>query len=333
MDSSYQPRVTRLSLQELEDEAERFNAAVQTTPEIDRFCSSTYWSVSAHLAFALYRPVWIRSCPTGYAAMAIGYRLSHGMVLEPLESVWGAASPLVGPDPQALVEALVPELLAVHRNHIPIILTGLPNGGQLQRAVYAQLCTRMQILVGPSTRCFRASLERGMDGFLSRRSGHFRARLRRAQRDSQAHGITFDYYSHFETLEALALLYERLIAIESGSWKGLHGTGILEPTMQEFYRQMLVRLWPGQSTRCLIARHEGKDVGFVFGAIQDGIYRGLQASYMEAYQPLSLGNVLQAQMIERLAEERCQLYDLGVEVPYKERWGEDVFETAVLVLE
>lgn len=333
MDTPYQPTVTRLSLQELEDEAPRFNTTVQSTPEIDRFCSSTYWSVSAHLAFASYRPVWIRSSPAGYAVMAVGYRLSHGMVLEPLESVWGAASPLVGPDPQALAECFAQEFIAVHRNHIPILLTGIPVGGQLVQALFKELHEHVTLLQGPMTRCFRASLEGGMDGFYQRRSSHFRARLRRAERDVTAAGIRFQAFKHFDTYAEVLRLYQRLIRIEQASWKGLAGTGISEPSMQEFYRHMLRRLWPTQSVRCILALEGDREVGFVFGALLEGVYRGLQVSFDERYRHLSLGNVLQLQMIQQLSEEGCTLYDLGVEVAYKERWGEDVFETITLVLE
>jgi len=322
-----------LSLRDLDEQSEQFNQVVRSTPEIDRFCSSTYWSIPAHMAFSNFRPAWIRQTAAGYAAMAVGNRHTAGPVLEPLEFIWGAACPWVGPDALNLVESLESEVLSLQRSHVPILLTGLQWGGKLFHAVVQRFRHSMDIRHGTVTRCYRASLDDGPDGFLRRRSSGFRTNLRRSVKRSQVEGITFEYFQRFANYEEVLAVFRRVLAVEQQSWKGQLGTGMAEPSMHEFYQQMVRRLWREQSIRVIIARHQGRDVGFVFGALVDGIYRGLQVSFAMEFEAVGLGNVLQWEMIQRLCLEPCHLYDLGVEVAYKERWGEDVFETVLLMLE
>lgn len=332
---SYPPtsKLECLSLRDLDEQSDAFNAVVRATPEIDRFCSSTYWSVPAHSAFSSFRPAWIRKTPAGYAAMAVGNRHSSGPVLEPLEFIWGAACPWVGPDAHALVESLEQEVLLLQRAQVPVLLTGLQWGGKLFTAVVQRFRRTMDIRHGTVTRCFRARLDDGPDGFLSRRSSGFRTNLRRAVKRAEAESIYYEYVNRFANFDEVRATFRRILAIEHSSWKGMLGTGLADPSMHEFYLQMLKRLWTEQSIRVIIARHGDRDVGFVFGALMDGIYRGLQVSYSMEFDPVGLGNTLQWQMIKRLCQEPCSLYDLGVEVAYKERWGEDIFETVLLMLE
>lgn len=327
------PHIERLSLTRLDELSTDFNDVVRQTPEIDRFCSSTYWTIPAHQAFANVRPVWIRRTTEGFAAMAVGMRYNAGPVLEPLECIWGAACPWVGRNPDSLSESLLPEILALRRSGTSLMLTGLVAGGELFRAVIRQFRPYLEIRLGASTRCFRASLQGGPDAFLGRRSSGFRTSLRRACRVTRAADVTFEYHSRFHRLDDVRALYERILAIENNSWKGMTGTGLAEPTMRQFYAHMLTRLWPQDAIRVVIAQHRGRDIGFVMGALMDRIYRGLQVSFDQEFAALSLGNVLQWEIIQRLCTEECDLYDLGVEVEYKERWGEEVFETVLLMLE
>lgn len=323
----------RLSLQLLDERADHFNALVRKTPEIDKFCSSTYWTIPAHLAFANHRPVWIRQSEAGYLALALGNRFNRGPCLEPLEFVWGSGCPLVGPDTESLLDSLEQEMHLLRRRRIPILLAGLPWGGRLFRGLIRKFHPYMDVRHGSLTRCFRASLANGLDGFMSRRSASFRANVRRSSRQAHAAGFQFEYISRVANREEMQALYRRVVAIERKSWKGELGTGLLEPSMFEFYQQMLTRLWTSQSLRVLIVRHQDEDVGFVMGALLDGIYRGLQISFNQRYRHHSLGNVLQYEIIVRLCQEPCDLYDLGVGMEYKERWGEDIFETILLMLE
>ena len=61
-------------------------------------------------------------------------------------------------------------------------------------------------------------------------------------------------------------------------------------------------------------------------------YRGLQLSYNDDFRPLSLGNCVQMEMIENLCDEHVDSYDLGTDMPYKARWGEQTFETSIIAI-
>ena len=130
-------------------------------------------------------------------------------------------------------------------------------------------------------------------------------------------------------------LYERVLAVEETSWKGREGNGLAVPEMAEFYRRMLPRLAREGAVRAHVARHEGRDVAVILGAVVDTpegeTYRGLQFSFDERYRSYSLGNLAQLQQITALADEGVALYDLGSEVDYKRRWGEDCLETLTIV--
>jgi CelD/BcsL family acetyltransferase involved in cellulose biosynthesis len=92
--------------------------------------------------------------------------------------------------------------------------------------------------------------------------------------------------------------------------------------MREFYARMFPRLAARGALRLLFARRGGADVGYLSGGLAGATFRGLQFSFDDALRPLGLGNVLQLEMIARLARERVTAYDLGAESEYKTRWAE-----------
>ncbi len=324
-------RPLRLTLSDLDLQAAEYNRLVAQSLEVDRFCSSTHWIIPAHQAFSGNRQPWILRLESGYVALAVGYRLPLGMVLEPLEAIWGLACPFVSQAPEQLVAEFARHHLASRRTRIPLLLSGLRRDGVVFQHLWRYLSSQMRLIIGRTTRSFRASLEGGEDGFLSRRTPRFRTNLRRSQRLGQQEGIAFETFTHFESWSEILARYRRIVQIEAGSWKGQAGTGLGEPAMEDFYHRMLARIWQEQSLRVIIARKDGEDVGFVFGAIFQDCYRGLQVSFDQRFARVSLGNLLQWEMIGLLAQEQCLLYDLGVEVAYKERWGEQVLESVQLL--
>jgi CelD/BcsL family acetyltransferase involved in cellulose biosynthesis len=95
---------------------------------------------------------------------------------------------------------------------------------------------------------------------------------------------------------------------------------------------MLPRLCAKGQQRTVFARAEGRDVGYIFGAVFEGEYRGLQFSYDDDHAELGIGGLLQMHQIIELCAEGVARYDLGTEMDYKRRWAEDVMETEMLVL-
>jgi CelD/BcsL family acetyltransferase involved in cellulose biosynthesis len=95
---------------------------------------------------------------------------------------------------------------------------------------------------------------------------------------------------------------------------------------------MLPRLVATSQHRLMFARKDERDVGYIFGAVFEREYRGLQFSYDDDVSRLGIGSLLQYHQVAALCDERVERYDLGTEMDYKRRWAEDIMETEMLVL-
>ena len=95
---------------------------------------------------------------------------------------------------------------------------------------------------------------------------------------------------------------------------------------------MVPRLAQGDGLRMLFAIHGGEDVAYVFGGVFRGVYRGLQMSFDVECREMSLGNLVQYAMVQRLCEEGVEIYDLGSDLDYKRRWAEELHETVALIV-
>jgi CelD/BcsL family acetyltransferase involved in cellulose biosynthesis len=331
--------VRALDLDALEREAADLDATLRRTPGIDAFCSSTDWVVPAHRALGPPRDLFCRRGEHGWALFARRIHQSdagYWRSLEPLEASWCLASPLAcDGDPRAFARELV-EALQRDAPRDVLFVAGLAPASPLSEALGPALAERYytDLTSVPPTRRYRADLREGVAGFLTRRSSTFRARLRQAERKADGAGIAFEAVRAGDEGGAAAL-YARLLAVEARSWKGLDRTGLATPEMAGFYRDMLPRVARRGGVRAQVARHDGRDVAIIVGAVTetlDGLsYRGLQFSFDDDYRAFSLGNLAQLAQIRALCGEKVALYDLGSEVDYKRRWGEQCFETATLV--
>jgi len=316
--------------------ADEFDAAVRGTPEIDHFCSSSAWAFSADRTLMPPRTLFARRSDAGWVALARVDYSGGRQTVEPLEAAWCLSCPLayVG-DPRRLAAELVAELAEGAPSAV-VFLGGLVQTSSLFGMLVSELAPRYRFAtrVVPPTRRFRASLAGGVDGFLSRRSSTFRAGLRDAVRKATAGGVAFEEVTVRDEGD-VATLFARLLAIETRSWKGLAGDGLTIPSMRAFYAEMLPRLGRAGAIRAHVGTRAGEDVAIIVGGVTDTpeglVYRGLQFSFDDAYRSLSLGNLAQLAQITALAEEAVAIYDLGSEVDYKRRWGEQCFETVTLV--
>lgn len=309
--------------------ANDFDAEVALTPAIDRFCSSTAWILSAAGSLMPPRTAFSFKGEHGYFAAMRGVHPAGFPYLEPVELAWGLAAPLIGRDPVALVGEVVP-LLANRRDWQLVLLSGHTVAGPQRRALDATLPARWERRRGQPTLRHVASLDGGLDGFLSRRSREFRKSLRKAERAATTAGITF------EAVRAPpgggAALYDRIQAIELHSWKSLDQVGIGQGPMRAFYAAMVPRLCELGQQRTIFARLGDRDVGYILGAVMAGEYRGLQFSYADDVAHLDIGNLMQLRQITELCTDGVGRYDLGTEMAYKRRWAEEVMETEMLVL-
>lgn len=336
LDGADQPsrlaRIARidLDLDGLRAAGDAFDAAVLATPGIDHFCSSSAWIQPAHSAFHAEDEVIAAKLGDGFLALTRGQAPGLGPFLAPLEAMWGLACPLVGAHPTPLARAAA-DLVSTLPDWRLLWLSGLLRDGPLFTSL-ARALSRHELRLGPVTQRFRASLDGGFDGWLGRRSALFRKRLRAALRLAER-DLDFEWLAAPPGSRVEAeLLFARIHAVETRSWKGLDGTGFVAGDMRRFYELMVPELAAAGRLRVLFARQNGEDVGVCFGGVLAGTYRGLQNSFDDRFRDHSLGNVLQAETIRRLCDEGVGTYDLGSGMDYKARWAEEIFETTALLV-
>jgi hypothetical protein len=314
---------------DLAEVADDFDREVAHTPAIDRFCSATAWILAASAALMPPRASFSFRGEHGYFAAMRGVHPAGFPYIEPVELAWGLAAPVIGRDSRAVVEELVP-LLAGRRDWQLAIFAGHTATGPQRRALEAILPPRWERRRGQPTIRHVASLDGGVDGFLSRRSRELRKSLRKSVRAAQDEGLTFE--SVRAPADGAHALYERIQAIETHSWKSQEGVGISAGPMRAFYAAMLPRLCALGQQRTIFARYGERDVGYILGAVMAGEYRGLQFSYHDDFSRFGIGGLLQYQQIVELCGEGVGRYDLGTEMDYKRRWAEEIMETEMLVL-
>jgi CelD/BcsL family acetyltransferase involved in cellulose biosynthesis len=123
-----------------------------------------------------------------------------------------------------------------------------------------------------------------------------------------------------------------VLAVESRSWKGAEHTGLSDPDLAAFYRRMLSTLSSTGRARALLAVREGVDVGYVIGGVRGFTYRGFQLSQAREVEHLSVGHLLQLEQVRRAAHDGVTTYDLGMLMPYKQRWADHLDTTFALVV-
>jgi len=301
---------------------------VAQTPGVDPYCSRSEWILSFHAAFAPQRTVYAWHQDGSYVLLAGQPDARVGFLVQPLEHLWGLAAPLVGPGAGALLGRLLAEGVFPARVHL--LLYGLPFDGDALDALAGALPAPFgQGLVGTTDRRI-ASLEGGLAGFLERRPPNVRRNLRKAQHRAGRAGVGFERVP--VTLDTFGDTYRRILAIERRSWKAAAGNGVDRGPMKRFYEKMIPRLLRRDAFRLVVARRGGEDLGYVYGGTVGRHFRGLQFSFVNEERGLSLGNLLQVEMVRWLCEDGFTTYDLGSVVPYKERWAETGLVTADVLI-
>ena len=317
--------VWRIEHEQLETAASLWDAAVDRSPELDSFCASSIWSFSAAASFPQVEPPVV----VGDGRAFCGLRASDtedGRVLVGLDPVWGFASPIVGP-PVGAAEMLV-HRLDLEPSWSAAVIAGQREDSVLTAGLARAAEGRWALYRGPDEHRLRADLDDGFDAWFTRRSSRFRQRMRRLERDAADRGIEIVDVSAAAPDE----VFDRLLAIEASGWKGAEATGLLSPDLADFYRRMCVRLAARDHLRVLIARVDDADIGFVLGGVRGDVYRGLQLSYHRDHAEAGIGHLLQLAQIRALADEAVRLYDLGMDMPYKQRWADRTDTTFAVVV-
>ena len=313
-------RMHRLDRSEFESSTSKYDRAVAADPTIDGFCSRSAWTMSFHAAFRPGAALHVAREGDAFVALTAVHEPQVGVVLQPLEAMWGFASPLVGEGSCELLRQILEEL-AAGGGRVPLLLTGVPAARSRLEPLLRMLGADFALRPLRETVRFQASLDGGMEGWLARRRAGFRRNLRAARRRTHAAGMVFESTSPVDAT-ATAAVYERVLAIERHSWKTQSGNGVEHGPMREFYARMLPRLAARGELRVLIATRDGSDIGYLYGGIAGNLFRGLQFSFREEARELGLGNALQAEMLERVCAEGIATYDLGSQSEYKRHWAE-----------
>lgn len=321
-----------LNVEQLERRAEDFDAAVCQTPDIDYFCSSTFWILPAWRAFLPDHRLWAHESDHGFIALGIGSDRSLGTYIHPLEASWALASPFVGPDPARLTSQFIELCHETTVDWDILFLSGISPDSNPFHELIRGFRGHYSLGLGPSSVRRVASLQGGIDGFLSRRSSKFRANLRRSRRRGKDAGIDVDYIDSPSAEEAAGPLFDRALEVEYKSWKADADTGIIDGPMKTFYRDMLPRLAQRGALRFLFLTLGGEDIAYCFGGVFNNAFRGLQMSFDDDYRAHSPGSLAQLHMIDQLCEEGIATYDLGSDMDYKRRWAEKGIETLAVIV-
>lgn len=315
----------RIDADQLDGIARAWDDAVDRTPDADEFCASSLWSFAAAASFPEHEPPVVVGDGRSFAGMRRATAEDGTRLLLGLDPVWGFATPMVGHPVQAA------RLLAARLQldaHDVAVVTGQRSDGIGLQCLVRVLGDRHRLLHGPTEIRLRADLSGGLDPWLARRSSRFRQQVRQLRRRADDAGVTVVDCSALPPDDAL----DRVLAVETRSWKGEAGTGLASESLAAFYRRMAWRLAAGDQLRLLFARHGERDIGYVLGGIRGRTYRGLQLSYDRRFADHGIGHLLQIHQLEALAGTGTDVYDLGMDMPYKRRWADHVEETfAVLV--
>lgn len=303
---------------------------VEESTDLDVFCSSSDWVVPAHAAFGQgdlrFRVDDPRSPASATALLAVaakgGKKLFCG-----LDPIWSYARPVVGRDVERSLAFLVEDLEGHPGDWDVLALTGVQQGTPFQGAARQQLGARWTIGAQPGLTCQIVDLADGPDGFMARRSARFRKNLRQAGRRATDADIELRF-----VVGGGPEVVRRCREVERRSWKGTGGQGLTDRRFFGFYERMARRLEPSGRLRAGFAMRDGRDIGFILGAVRGPWYRGLQLAYDEEWATYSLGNLLQFGQIEQLCTEGIAFYDLGMDMPYKRSWADRSVTNETLIV-
>lgn len=324
----------QLNTQQFRSTIDSFDAQVARTMDIDRFCSASCWILPAFETLSAEHELWAwKATQTdGFVALCKGEHPRVGRYLQPLEASWGLASPIVGADAAAVTREFVAQAREIADSWDILFLTGISEDSQQFEALVCGFQADHFMGIGPSMGRQYATIEGGLEGYLSRRSSKFRANIRRELRGAQQIGVEFEYRNQFEDEADCAQAFERIIDVEHRSWKGRDGAGITHGRMHQFYRSMLPRLAEKGALRIIFATLDGVDIAYGFGGIFQNTYRGLQMSFDQEYRDISPGNLAQIEMIRGLANDGIEVYDMGQSMDYKSSWTDAEFETVAVIV-
>ena len=323
----------KFGLEEFKRRACEFDAAVAVTPNIATYCSGSDWILAAHKHLHPPRPLLAFEKNGHWVVLAAGDFYNVPNALQPVEAAWCFNCSLAGPNPRKSVE-LLHTVINRQKSHFDhLILSGIPMFSPLHGLIRSQRENFRLQWSFPGIDCLQASLEGGLNGYLRRRSAHFRAAARTVKRKVEKAGLRFQYIKTASGSDGDSL-FARILKIEKLSWKQEAAESVfLLEDHRHFYREIFqcaaadgrLRVVFGQNT-------EGADIADIAGGILGETYRGFQMGFDDQYAAHSPGNLAQLEMIAGLAGEGIEVYDLGMAIDYKKRWAENLLRLTNIII-
>jgi hypothetical protein len=321
----------------LQDQAAQatWNKIAASSYQADPFCCRTEWQLSYVETMSPNRKVLIHEEGGSQLTFALNRFRGRRNLLTPLETTWLFGSPLLGEHSMDLLADRLPEILSMENESGPInglIISAIPNEGELRNQLIKQLGPHARLRAVREEGVCAASLSGGLDGYLSRRSPSFRKGIRKQSSKASREGVTFERQSP-QTVQAAEDVYQRMIDVELKSWKGIGECGMAEDNISPYYACMINRLALGGNARVIFARHEGTDIGYIFGGLGSDCYRGQQFSFDDKWKKYSIGNLMQLEKIRWLCEDNIARYEMGPTMAYKSHWTEEVVSIHACLVE
>jgi hypothetical protein len=289
----------------------KWNKVALSTRQADPFCCLPSWQLSFHDAFSPNRRLLIKECSNNVIAFAEKVISPESIYLTPIEPLWFFGNPLLGRHSVDLFSDTLVDIEKIYSPIFPkIVISGIRPNGSLYRRLRKRFDGKFDFILHSSGIQCASSLHGGLDGFLSRRSSNHRRHLKKQGKRVSGNDISFERHSPASNQEAEDV-YSRMISVELASWKGIEQCGMAEQRPKKFYGIMMKRLAFSKSARVIFAKHEGEDIGFIFGGMAGETYRGQQFSYDEKWRTASIGNMMQLEKIKWLCEEGAKKYDMG----------------------
>ncbi len=298
-----------------------FDAAVAATPGIASYCSGSEWILSAHRHLHPDRRLLAYEKEGHWVTLAAGDFYSLSNALQPVEAAWCFSCSLIGPNPRKSFQ-LLQEVINKHRFDFEhVILGGVPMFSILHGLIRSSMGKFRLQWSFPGIDCLQASLEGGLEGFLSRRKAHFRAGLMSSMGKADKAGLHFQFLSNGQDGDTL---FARVLEVEKRSWKHDAGESVfLLEDHRNFYHELFQKAAADGRLRVVFGQNaEGIDIAYVAGGLLEKTYRGFQMGFDQSCAAFSPGNLAQLKMIEGLSAESVEIYDLGMAIDYKKRWSD-----------
>ena len=289
---------------------------------VDPFSCTPQWQIPFHEVFMPNRRLLVHRSDDSLVSLAEKNLGNQEIIITPIEANWLFGTPLLGKSPVDLLSEVIkstrPRDIYIRRR---LFISGIALGGKLQKELWKNYGDDFNMQSYSTEIMCRASLEGGVDGYMSRRSANHRRSLKKQIKRAQHKGIYFERKSP-DNPDAASEIFNRMLNVELSSWKAKIKRGMEQPRPRRFYHAMLQRLTQTQDARVIFARHNENDIGYIFGGLAGNVYRGQQFSFANDWKKYSVGNLLQYQTIKWLCEEGMSRYDMGPDMPYKHHWTE-----------